>query len=96
MTNEIEQNRRMLQGQEAKRILQSPLIKDFFTTQLAMCHKAFCALPMGCKIEQYQTVQHDFLALKRLESSLERFITVAEADIFNRQIKDNILDEIDV
>jgi len=69
-----EKDRKARLAQEAKRILDEPMIKSFFKDQAAMCHEAFMSLPMGSKLEEYQTVHHDLLAVKRLEAKLELYI----------------------
>ena len=88
--------KRLSQGQEAQRLLQNPLIEGFFDNHYKLCYKAFCELPMGCLLENYQTVQHDYLALKRLRGSLEAYIQRAEMDVLDRKIQDDLPEDIEV
>ena len=86
---------RLTQGREAQQLLQNPLIEGFFSSHLAACQQAFRELPMGCSIEQYQTVQHDFLALQRLHDSLKSFVTRAEIDTYETKRQETSIDDED-
>ena len=61
-------------AREASRILAEPMIQDFFLHQKHMCFEALNRLPMGSKLEEYQTIHHDLLAVERLETMLKGYI----------------------
>ena len=91
-----EQAKRLNQGRESQQLLQNPLISGFFSDHFEACQQAFRHLPMGCPIEQYQTIQHDFLALERLRISLEAYIVRAETDTFERKQRNELPEDIEV
>ena len=70
----IEKTRKLHLSNEAKRILAEPLLENFFEHQKLVCLEAFKRLPMGSKIEEYQTVHHDLLANERLQLTLQSYI----------------------
>jgi len=59
---------------EALRILSDPMLMAFFKHQIEECQEAFRLLPMGAGLEAYQTIQHDLLAVDRLQVYLKTFI----------------------
>lgn len=91
-----ETSKRITQGREASQLLKNPLVESFFTKHLLACQQAFCSLPMGCTIEQYQTVHHDLLAVERLRVSLMTYVTRAETDIFDRKRQDDLPEDVEV
>lgn len=94
--SENETAKRLNQGREAQQLLKNPLMEGFFKSHFAVCQKAFCDLPMGCSIEQYQTVQHDFLAIQRLHSYLETYIMRAKTDVLDQKAKNRLPENMDV
>ena len=89
-------SKRLTQGQDAKRLLQEPLIEGFFADQYAVCYKAFCDLPMGSSVAEYQTVHHDYLALQRLHDSLQGYIQRAEMDVLEARRQDAVPEGIEI
>ena len=55
---------------EARELLANPMLQRFFEDRKQECFEAFCRLPFGCKLEEYQTVQHDYHSVIRLEQKL--------------------------
>jgi len=88
--------KRIAQGREAKQLLQNPLIEGFFESQYKLYFKAFCELPMGSSIENYQTIQHDYLALKRLRVSLEEYVQRAKMDVIETKRQEGLPEDIEV
>ena len=62
-------------SREAKELLSNPMLERFFEDRIAECVQAFINLPFGCKLEEYQTVQHDFHSVNRLKTTLEQYVT---------------------
>ena len=83
-------SKRLNKGQEAKRILAEPLLREFFDNHLEACRKAFSSLPMGCTLEQYQTVHHDLLAIQRLLNTFQAYIKQAERDNLEMKEQDKL------
>lgn len=96
MEDETETIKRLVQGREAKQLLENPLMVGFFSSHLKACQEAFRKLPMGCTIEHYQTIQHDLLAIERLRISLESYIRQAETDAYNQKRMDEIPEHLEV
>jgi len=69
-----EKTKKLHLSQNAKRLLDDPLLSIFFDKHTEECTEAFETLPIGATIEQYQTVHHDMLAIKRLKITLQRYI----------------------
>jgi len=91
-----ERGRRLILGQEARRLLEAPLIKGFFADHYAVCYKAFCDLPMDSSLENYRVVHHNFLAAKALWDSLQLHITRAEADTIEMKQEAKVSEDIEV
>lgn len=77
---DAELGERLVRGQEAQTLLQNPLMENFFAARFHANYKAFCDLPLGATLEQYQTVHHNFLSLQDLRRDLEKHITRAKTD----------------
>ena len=88
--------KRLAQGREAQQLLQNPLVEGFIESQYKLCFKAFCDLPMGSKIENYQTIQHDYLALQRLRDSLVAYVQRAKMDVVETKRQDDLPEDIEV
>jgi len=61
-------------SQKALELLSEPMIEKFFVEGISDCQVAFETLPMGSSRDEYQTVHHDLLAMKRLKLYLEKHI----------------------
>ena len=70
----IEKTRKLHMANEAKRLLAEPLIDGFFKHQELQCFEAIKRLPFGTKLEEYQTVHHDLMAVLRLKTTLQTYI----------------------
>lgn len=73
-TPDAEKTRKLHRANEAKRIMSEPLLQEFFDNQEKTCFEAFKCLPMGARLEEYQTVQHDILATERLKFAMLNYI----------------------
>jgi len=69
-----EKTRKLHMANEAKRLLSEPLIDGFFKHQELQCFEAIKRLPLGTKLEEYQTVHHDLMAVLRLKTTLQTYI----------------------
>jgi len=81
MTDEItkdpfeeERNHKASLSREAKELLANPMLQGFIEHRKEECVQAFFNLPFGGKLEEYQTVQHDFHSIERLKVALEKFV----------------------
>lgn len=90
MDNE-EKSRKLRQASEAKRVLAEPLIEGFFANQEFECIAAFKQLPLGSKLEEYQTVHHAMLATERLKSKLRSYV-----EDYDMMVAQEKLDELTV
>ena len=104
MSEEVEQeerqddelSKRFFRGQEAQALLQNPLIDGFFAERFHANYKAFCELPLGATLEQYQTVHQNFLALQDLRGSLENYITIAKLDRIEAENQEAIKGDVEI
>jgi len=70
----VEKTRKLHMANEARRILSEPLIDGFFKWQETQCFEAMKRLPLGTKLDEYQTVHHDLMAVLRLKTTLQTYI----------------------
>lgn len=89
-----EKTRKLHLTQEAKRLLGEPLISGFFERQRVVCFEAFRQLPMGAKIEEYQTVHHALLAVESLESTLQAYIQEYDMIMLQEKREENVAEGI--
>lgn len=66
---------------EATRILSEPLLQSFFKDQEAECFEAFKRLPIDAKMENFQIVYHNLLAIGRLKTTLRTYIEEYETSL---------------
>ena len=85
---EQEKARKAHFAREAKRILSEPLVEGFLKEQEAECFEAFRRLPLDTKLEEYQVVHHDLLAVTRFKLKLETYIKEHEMVLLQERTKD--------
>ena len=91
-----ELSQRLLRGQEAQMLLQNPLIEGFFASCFHANYVAFCGLPLGATLEQYQTIHHNFLSLQELRNALEQYVRQAKMDTMEVKRQENVPEDIEV
>ena len=94
MTDNEEKSRKLHRASEAKRILAEPLLRGFFKNQEDECIEAFKRLPIGSKIEEYQTVHHALLANIKLMAALQAHIEDYNMMVVQEQRQENIVEGI--
>jgi len=65
-------------AREAKRILSEPLVEGFLKDSETESLEALKRLPLGAKLEEYQTIHHDLLASMRFKTKLNAYISEHE------------------
>ena len=70
----IEKTHKLHMANEARRLLSEPLLDGFFKYQEAQCFEAMKRLPLGTKLDEYQTVHHDLMAVLKLKNTLQAYI----------------------
>lgn len=94
MTDNKEKSWKLHQASEAKRILAEPLLDGFFKNQETECFEAFKRLPLGSKLEEYQTVHHALLANERLKLSLRSYIEDYDIMIVQERLGESVVEGI--
>ena len=61
-------------ARDAKRILDEPILRDFFKHNDAECFEALKRLPMDASLSEFQVVQQALLAGRKLEITLKTYI----------------------
>lgn len=89
-----EKSRKLHLAQEAKRILNEPLLEGFFDRQELICLEAFKRMPLGASLQEYQTVHHDLLAGERLKMTLLSYIQDYDTVVLQERREENVAEGI--
>jgi len=59
---------------EARRLLEEPLIQAFIIEELDFCFESLKQMPPGATVDEWKTLQHETRAIVRFKDRLEGFI----------------------
>lgn len=89
-----EKTRKLHLSNEAKRILAEPLLENFFEQQELICLEALKRLPLGTKLDEYQTLHHTLLANERLKLTLHSYIEDSDMMILQESRDEKVAEGI--
>lgn len=82
MGEEEERKERIaLLSRRAREVLQNPLVVGFLEDERQQALRAFEALPIDAKLEEYRTVHHFLLAMIKFEQRLKEYVTRHELEV---------------